>query len=483
MRMVTLVAAAVLCGAGVVAGARADVPGFDTVWFWSGAVTPTSAVVKARVRGTAADVHLLYGTDRELRDARRAKPQTPPASAQGGVVAFALDTLSPNTAYYYAVSNGTSPVDRRTVPHLRRRTDVVRLRLLELRRRQHVQRRQQSPDLRHHPPAPPAVLPAPGRFPLQQHRARQHRAVSPRVRPRADPAAARAACISRCPLRTCGTTTTTARTTVTAPRRPARPLASRTTRTCRTTRWSLQDGRVTTIQQQFTVGRVPVILSDLRSERDPRRAADGPGKSIMGARQRAWLDETFTRLAKTDAPLVIWVSSVPWITREGDPMDGWQPYSWERQWLADRLEALGLTHRMVMLAGDAHMAAIDDGTHSNYASGAPAGARGFPVIKAHAARPESQRQGRPVLARHLGQVQPVRLGGDQGRWPRDPGGVLGAQRHGAADSRSSPRVDLRGRRLPRSCRKRHLRPRAAWATASARPPSNSGTVPTAAGSP
>jgi alkaline phosphatase D len=144
---------------------------------------------------------------------------------------------------------------------------------------------------------------------------------------------------------------------------------------------ALQNGAVGSIQQEFTVGRVRFIVSDLRSERDPLSQADGAGKSMLGAPQRDWLVAAFTRAASDQVPLVFWVGSVPWITREGDPEHGWQPYSWERQWLADRLASLGLARRLVMLSGDAHMVAIDDGRNSNYATGAK-GERGFPVVHA-----------------------------------------------------------------------------------------------------
>jgi alkaline phosphatase D len=138
----------------------------------------------------------------------------------------------------------------------------------------------------------------------------------------------------------------------------------------------------TTVQQEFTVGRARFLVTDLRSERDPVKQPDGPTKSMLGAAQREWFEDALARAAADRVPIVFWVSTVPWITRRGDPEDGWQPYSWERRRLADRIQALGLTPRIVMLAGDAHMVAIDDGRNSNYAGGAAPGARGFPVFQA-----------------------------------------------------------------------------------------------------
>jgi hypothetical protein len=133
------------------------------------------------------------------------------------------------------------------------------------------------------------------------------------------------------------------------------------------------------IHQAFTVGRVRVILTDVRSERSPARDRNDAAKTLLGEAQRLWLLEQFANA--TSFPLVVWVNPVPWITHEGSRADGWQPYARERALIANAIARLGLTRRLVMLSGDAHMAAIDDGTHSNYATEAPAGP-GFPILHA-----------------------------------------------------------------------------------------------------
>jgi alkaline phosphatase D len=133
------------------------------------------------------------------------------------------------------------------------------------------------------------------------------------------------------------------------------------------------------IYQAFTIGRVRVILTDVRSERSPARDRDDGTKTLLGEAQRLWLLEQLADAASF--PLVVWVNTVPWITREGSRNDGWQPYSRERTLIANAIARLGLNRRLVMLSGDAHMAAIDDGTHSNYATDRP-GAPGFVVLHA-----------------------------------------------------------------------------------------------------
>jgi phosphodiesterase/alkaline phosphatase D-like protein len=147
-----------------------------------------------------------------------------------------------------------------------------------------------------------------------------------------------------------------------------------------------------TVHQAFTVGRVRFILTDNRSARSPHR---GPARerTMLGIAQRAWL---FRELADArSAPLVVWVNTIPWIAEpHWWSVAGWGPYADERRLIADEIVRLGLTSRLLMLSGDAHMLAMDDGTHSQYSRRADAPARGFAV--AHAApldRPTSRKGG------------------------------------------------------------------------------------------
>jgi phosphodiesterase/alkaline phosphatase D-like protein len=139
-------------------------------------------------------------------------------------------------------------------------------------------------------------------------------------------------------------------------------------------------GRPRSLQQAFTAGRVRFLITDGRSERTPDREPDGPGKSMLGEAQLSWL---FSELeaARDRYALVVWVNTVPWITEKGSP-HGWGRYDWERRYIADRIRSLGLVNRMLMLSGDGHMVAIDDGTNSNFATDHPEGERGFPVVHA-----------------------------------------------------------------------------------------------------
>jgi membrane-associated phospholipid phosphatase len=140
------------------------------------------------------------------------------------------------------------------------------------------------------------------------------------------------------------------------------------------------------IQQSFTVGRVRFVLTDTRSYRQP--AADGSG-TLLGLEQLRWFQQEL-RAARDADQIVIWVSPTPWIGRPAPGSDTWAGFHQERQLIADFIDAEGID-RLVMLSGDAHMVAIDDGTNSGYAR---SGARGFPVAHAGALdRPGSVKGG------------------------------------------------------------------------------------------
>jgi hypothetical protein len=121
------------------------------------------------------------------------------------------------------------------------------------------------------------------------------------------------------------------------------------------------------IAQVFDVGRVRFLMTDLRSERLP----DEP--TMLGARQLQWLFAELERAARDPVALLVWISTVPWITADGDS-DGWGVFAAERRLIGERITALGLGQRMAIISGDAHMLAIDDGRNNQHG--------GFPVMQA-----------------------------------------------------------------------------------------------------
>lgn len=129
------------------------------------------------------------------------------------------------------------------------------------------------------------------------------------------------------------------------------------------------------IYQAFTVGRVRFLVTDTRSERDPTSTPP----TMLGAAQKQWLKDELLAARATHA-LTVWVNAVPWIAEAAPGADNWSGYAEERREIADFIAANGIAN-LAMLSGDAHMLAIDDGTHSNFASEEGAG---FPVFHAAA---------------------------------------------------------------------------------------------------
>ena len=134
-----------------------------------------------------------------------------------------------------------------------------------------------------------------------------------------------------------------------------------------------------TIAQAFTVGRVRVIMTDLRSASGPATAVEAEAKSRLGAAQKAWFKQELIGARDAGMPLTIWLCSVPWIAPAAVGDDSWGGYATERTEIADFIRDNRIKN-VVVYGGDMHAMAYDDGTHSDYASGG-----GAPLVVLHAA--------------------------------------------------------------------------------------------------
>jgi len=70
------------------------------------------------------------------------------------------------------------------------------------------------------------------------------------------------------------------------------------------------------IYHSFVVGRVKFILTDLRSDRDDPKEKDDEKKTILGQKQKQWLKQELLA-ANGKYPLICWMSSVPFIGERG----------------------------------------------------------------------------------------------------------------------------------------------------------------------
>jgi phosphodiesterase/alkaline phosphatase D-like protein/dienelactone hydrolase len=408
---------------------------------WTGAVTPNSAVVKAKLRDRGAQARLVVSRDASFRDATRTEPQTAEAAC-GRVVGFELSGLQPDTVYHYALEVG-GRLERDVAGRFRTfpaagssssftfafascgETGSTNASYAMIRRHQ------------------PLFYINDGDLHYQNIRVDEVRRFR-RAYDRVLGSPVQAALYREVPLDyvwddhdfggdNANRTVASLPAALATYREyfPHYPLP-------------LADSD-RSIGHTFSVGRVKFIVTDLRSHRDPNNQKDDAGKTMMGSRQKEWFKQELLA-ANGRFPLIFWVSSVPWIgtagtnhyrvatnyvgylhhtnitaqmrpaRREesegaddapaapaaqapagrpgragarpgagfGRPSsypygeDHWSVYATERRELADFIKQNNI-QGLAILHGDAHMLAADDGTHSDYATGG--GAR-VPVMGA-----------------------------------------------------------------------------------------------------
>ena len=134
-----------------------------------------------------------------------------------------------------------------------------------------------------------------------------------------------------------------------------------------------------TIGQSFTVGRVRIIMTDLRSASGAATVAESATKTRLGATQKAWFKQELITARDAGFPLIIWVSTVPWIGAPQLGNDTWAGYSTERTEIANFIKD-NRVRNVVVISGDMHALAYDDGSNSDYALGG-----GAPLVVMQAA--------------------------------------------------------------------------------------------------
>ncbi len=383
--------------------------GPDPVEFiWSGAVTDDSVSVKVKMRRDGAKVRLLLSTTDDLAHPRESEPTTV-SLANGGVVTFNATGLSPDTRYHYGVevdgaaderargrfrtfakgpysftfafgscakTGSTSPVFddiRRLDPHFF--LHLGDFHYLNIGVNDRVAFRNGYSRVLHSRTQAALYRAVPIAYVWDDHDYGPNN--SDKFAPGRD--------ASRAVYRECV---------------PHYPLPD--------------DGA---IYQAFDIGRVRVILTDTMSERDSR---PGATRTMLGDKQMQWFLDELTEAARTKM-LVVWANPDPWIAETGKTGHGWAPYCIDRRTIARHIEQVGLVNRLLVVSGDAHMLAMDDGTHSNYATDGcdyVRGSKAFPVFQAAAFDRTGSIKGGPystvpVPGRgHFGLVEVTDTGGD-----------------------------------------------------------------------
>jgi membrane-associated phospholipid phosphatase len=125
------------------------------------------------------------------------------------------------------------------------------------------------------------------------------------------------------------------------------------------------------IAQAFTIGRVRFVVTDGRSQRTE--------DTMLGPDQVDWLIEELVASSASHG-LVVWMNASPWVGPATAGADSWAGYDDERAAISQALADAGVDN-LVMVSGDAHMVAIDDGTNTAYHDGPEPG---FPLLHAAA---------------------------------------------------------------------------------------------------
>jgi phosphodiesterase/alkaline phosphatase D-like protein len=139
-----------------------------------------------------------------------------------------------------------------------------------------------------------------------------------------------------------------------------------------------------TLAQAFTIGRVRIIMSDLRSAAHNPNLKESPNKSRMGASQKTWFKQELINARDSGFPLILWVNPDPWISPAAIGDDTWGGHATERTEIANFIRDNQINN-VVLLSGDMHGLAYDDGTNSDYATGG-----GAPLTVLHAAALSSE---------------------------------------------------------------------------------------------
>ena len=116
---------------------------------------------------------------------------------------------------------------------------------------------------------------------------------------------------------------------------------------------------------RFKRGDVEFFMLDVRYYRTPNDAPDGPTKTMLGARQLAWL---LDGLAGSSAPFKVVAGGSEWQTLTQP--DCWSSFARERQQIFDAITSRGI-EGVVLLSGDRHFTAgyQVQGRHLEFTSG------------------------------------------------------------------------------------------------------------------
>jgi alkaline phosphatase D len=105
----------------------------------------------------------------------------------------------------------------------------------------------------------------------------------------------------------------------------------------------------------YSYGGVDFFLLDGRYYRDSNNAPDVPGKTMLGAAQKAWLKD---RLRASKAPFKIIATGSGWTVNKGPGGDSWASFLTERNEIFDFIRDERISG-VLLLSGDTHIAELN----------------------------------------------------------------------------------------------------------------------------
>ncbi len=140
------------------------------------------------------------------------------------------------------------------------------------------------------------------------------------------------------------------------------------------------------IYQSFVIGRVRFIMTDSRFYQRSKTSENDRDRTLLGNNQKQWLLQQLRigkeRQQSNKERLTIWINSIPWICPQSDrKTQAWNLFSQEREEIANFIKQNQID-KLLMISGDAHMLAIDDGKTGTANSYATEGGGSFPIIQA-----------------------------------------------------------------------------------------------------
>ena len=106
---------------------------------------------------------------------------------------------------------------------------------------------------------------------------------------------------------------------------------------------------------RYEYAGVDLFVLDGRYHRDPNASPDGPGKTMLGAAQLAWLE---SGLRASRAPFKLLVSGSGWSMADGPQGDTWAAFRYERDRLFDFIRDQRI-EGVVLLSGDSHIGELN----------------------------------------------------------------------------------------------------------------------------